>query len=191
MQSTNGNVVKLKLLCYNRDKHQSVGVCCTKQSWESNTPRPNSLGNETFYSLVYENKPFLNLLIIYILGWLIVTASHDDNRFFPYIDSWDLIRNHMTLSTRRRHLFKVRPHISTFKLFILEKFENVIVIVVFFIVIQLSCLFSMWFRRKSFFSKSYQLPHLNDICGCGFIAKAILTIFSLDEIQVFKMSAWS
>ena len=51
-------------------------------------------------------------------------------------------------------ILKDRAHLSTLKFFILEKFACIVVLIVFFVIVQSSGLTSVWFREKLHFLKN-------------------------------------
>ena len=70
----------------------------------------------------------------------------------------------ISLSVIRVQCVKDRAHLSTFKFFILEKFSCIVVLIVFFVIVQSSGLTSVWFREKMTF--------INDIYGWGLLGAA-------------------
>ena len=56
--------------------------------------------------------------------------------------------------------FKDRAHLSTFKFFILEKFSCIVVLIVFFVIVQSSGLTSVWFREKITFFLNFISFHI-------------------------------
>ena len=55
---------------------------------------------------------------------------------------------------------KDRAHLSTFKFFILEKFSCIVVLIVFFVIVQSSGLTSVWFREKMTFFLNFISFHI-------------------------------
>ena len=59
-----------------------------------------------------------------------------------------------------KQLFKDRAHLSTFKIFIFEKFSCFIVLVVFLVIVQSSELVSVWFCEKMTFFPNFFSYHI-------------------------------
>ena len=66
---------------------------------------------------------------------------------------------------------KDRAHVSTFKIFIFDKFSCFIVLVVFLVIAQSSEFISLWFCEKKMTLVKI-LPYLCDICGRGLLGAA-------------------
>ena len=58
------------------------------------------------------------------------------------------------------HILKDRAHLSTFKIFIFEKFSCFIVLVVFLVIVQSSELVSVWFSEKMTFFPNFFSYHI-------------------------------
>ena len=70
-------------------------------------------------------------------------------------------------------VLKDRAHLSTFEFFILEKFSCIVVLIVFFVIVQSSGLISVWFRQNmTFFINFISFIYLCDICGRGLLGAA-------------------
>ena len=100
-----------------------------------------------------------------------------------------------TLGRGRRQLtLKDRAHLSTFKFFILEKFSCVVVLIVFFVIVQSSGLISVWFREKmtfflNFISFHIFAIHVGGACwglptACRLIAVSGARLPSVDGLTV-------
>ena len=103
-----------------------------------------------------------------------------------------------TLHTVRTLLYSVmlkdRAHLSTFKFFILEKFSCIVVLIVFFVIVQSSGLTSVWFREKMTFFINYISFHIFAIyvggacwglpAACRLIAVSGARLPSVDGLTV-------
>ena len=89
---------------------------------------------------------------------------------------------------------KDRAHLSTFKFFILEKFSCIVVLVVFFVIVQSSGLTSVWFREKMTFFLNFISFHIFAIyvggacwglpAACRLIAVSGARLPSVDGLTV-------
>ena len=85
---------------------------------------------------------------------------------------------------------KDRAHLSTFKFFILEKFSCIVVLIVFFVIVQSSGLTYVWFREKTTFFLNFISFHIFAIyvggacwglpAACGLIAVSGARLPSVD-----------
>ena len=62
--------------------------------------------------------------------------------------------------TQGYFIIKDRAHLSTFEFFILEKFSCIVVLIVFFVIVQSSGLISVWFRQKMTFFINFISFHI-------------------------------
>ena len=95
---------------------------------------------------------------------------------------------------RLLNLLKDRAHLSTFKFFILEKFSCIVVLIVFFVIVQSSGLTSVWFREKMTFFLNFISFHIFAIyvggacwglpAACGLIAVSGARLPSVDGLTV-------
>ena len=69
-----------------------------------------------------------------------------------------MFRHHGCILTQK--CFKDRAHLSTFKIFIFEKFSCFIVLVVFLVIVQSSELVSVWFCKKMTFFPNFFSYHI-------------------------------
>ena len=91
-------------------------------------------------------------------------------------------------------LLKDRAHLSTFKFFILEKFSCIVVLIVFFVIVQSSGLTSVWFREKTTFFLNFISFHIFAIyvggacwglpAACRLIAVSGARLPSVDGLTV-------
>ena len=89
---------------------------------------------------------------------------------------------------------KDRAHLSTFKFFILEKFSCIVVLIVFFVIVQSSGLTSVWFREKMTFFLNFISFHIFKIyvggacwglpAACMLIAVSGARLPSVDGLTV-------
>ena len=89
---------------------------------------------------------------------------------------------------------KDRAHLSTFKFFILEKFSCIVVLIVFFVIVQWSGLTSVWFREKMTFFLNFISFHIFAIyvggacwglpAACRLIAVSGARLPSVDGLTV-------
>ena len=89
---------------------------------------------------------------------------------------------------------KDRAHLSTFKFFILEKFSCIVVLIVFFVIVQSSGLTYVWFREKTTFFLNFISFHIFAIyvggacwglpAACGLIAVSGARLPSVDGLTV-------
>ena len=89
---------------------------------------------------------------------------------------------------------KDRAHLSTFKFFILEKFSCIVVLIVFFVIVQSSWLISVWFREKMTFFLNFISFHIFAIyvggacwglpAACRLIAVSGARLPSVDGLTV-------
>ena len=89
---------------------------------------------------------------------------------------------------------KDRAHLSTFQFFILEKFSCIVVLIVFFIIVQSSGLISVWFREKMTFFINFISFHIFAIyvggacwglpAACRLIAVSGARLPSVDGLTV-------
>ena len=96
--------------------------------------------------------------------------------------------------TVSRAYLKDRAHLSTFKFFILEKFSCIVVLIVFFVIVQSSGLTSVWFREKMTFFLNFISFHIFAIyvggacwglpAACGLIAVSGARLPSVDGLTV-------
>ena len=90
--------------------------------------------------------------------------------------------------------FKDRAHLSTFEFFILEKFSCIVVLIVFFVIVQSSGLISVWFRQKMTFFINFISFHIFAIyvggacwglpAACRLIAVSGARLPSVDGLTV-------
>ena len=88
--------------------------------------------------------------------WLCL-GHHDTRSNYmacPATPIWHFVRPQKEPWQNVRH-FKDRAHLSTFKIFIFEKFSCFIVLVVFLVVVQSSELISVWFCEKMTFFPNF------------------------------------
>ena len=91
-------------------------------------------------------------------------------------------------------LLKDRAHLSTFEFFILEKFSCIVVLIVFFVIVQSSGLISVWFRQKMTFFINFISFHIFAIyvggacwglpAACRLIAVSGARLPSVDGLTV-------
>ena len=91
-------------------------------------------------------------------------------------------------------MVKDRAHLSTFKFFILEKFSCIVVLIVFFVIVQSSGLTSVWFREKITFFLNFISFHIFAIyvggacwglpAACRLIAVSGARLPSVDGLTV-------
>ena len=91
-------------------------------------------------------------------------------------------------------VFKDRAQLSTFKIFILEKFSCIVVLIVFFVIVQSSGLTSVWFREKMTFFLNFISFHIFAIyvggacwglpAACRLIAVSGARLPSVDGLTV-------
>ena len=91
-------------------------------------------------------------------------------------------------------VIKDRAHLSTFKFFILEKFSCIVVLIVFFVIVQSSGLTHVWFREKTTFFLNFISFHIFAIyvggacwglpAACGLIAVSGARLPSVDGLTV-------
>ena len=89
---------------------------------------------------------------------------------------------------------KDRAHLSTFEFFILEKFSCIVVLIVFFVIVQSSGLISVWFRQKMTFFINFISFHIFAIyvggacwglpAACRLIAVSRARLPSVDGLTV-------
>ena len=89
---------------------------------------------------------------------------------------------------------KNRAHLSTFKFFILEKFSCIVVLIIFFVIVQSSGLTSVWFREKMTFFLNFISFHIFAIyvggacwglpAACRLIAVSGARLPSVDGLTV-------
>ena len=89
---------------------------------------------------------------------------------------------------------KDRAHLSTFEFFILEKFSCIVVLIVFFVIVQSSGLISVWFRQKMTFFINFISFHIFAIyvggacwglpAACRLIAVSGARLPSVDGLTV-------
>ena len=70
-----------------------------------------------------------------------------------------LTAKHASCATKYTDV-KDRAHLSTFEFFILEKFSCIVVLIVFFVIIQSSGLISVWFRQNMTFFINFISFHI-------------------------------
>ena len=90
--------------------------------------------------------------------------------------------------------FKDRAHLSTFEFFILEKFSCIVVLIVFFVIVQSSGLISVWFRQNMTFFINFISFHIFAIyvggacwglpAACRLIAVSGARLPSVDGLTV-------
>ena len=91
-------------------------------------------------------------------------------------------------------ILKDRAHLSTFEFFILEKFSCIVVLIVFFVIVQSSGLISVWFRQKMTFFINFISFHIFAIyvggacwglpAACRLIAVSGARLPSVDGLTV-------
>ena len=104
----------------------------------------------------------------YIIQYVIVLIKTNGNTsvfswpilaylFYPF---GERISERSSQSWDKKHAFKDRAHLSTFKMFIFDKFSCFIVLVVFLVIVQSSELFSVWFCEKMTFFPNFFSYHI-------------------------------
>ena len=99
-----------------------------------------------------------------------------------------------TVNSKDPDWLKDRAHLSTFKFFILEKFSCIVVLIVFFVIVQSSGLTYVWFREKTTFFLNFISFHIFAIyvggacwglpAACGLIAVSGARLPSVDGLTV-------
>ena len=129
----------------------------------------------------------------------LVDSSHDDLRYhmnqyvFNKMYNTDF-GNLVPLVIANVLHVKDRAHLSTFKFFILEKFSCIVVLIVFFVIVQSSGLTYVWFREKTTFFLNFISFHIFAIyvggacwglpAACGLIAVSGARLPSVDGLTV-------
>ena len=108
-----------------------------------------------------------------------------------------LLLDNLRWSTNIRLMYigiKDRAHLSTFEFFILEKFSCIVVLIVFFVIVQSSGLISVWFRQNMTFFINFISFHIFAIyvggacwglpAACRLIAVSGARLPSVDGLTV-------
>ena len=109
----------------------------------------------------------------------------------PFSESMFCIRD---IKSRMNNKLKDRAHLSTFEFFILEKFSCIVVLIVFFVIVQSSGLISVWFRQNMTFFINFISFHIFAIyvggacwglpAACRLIAVSGARLPSVDGLTV-------
>ena len=104
------------------------------------------------------------------------------------------LKPHDNMQYCRWGRIKDRAHLSTFEFFILEKFSCIVVLIVFFVIVQSSGLISVWFRQKMTFFINFISFHIFAIyvggacwglpAACRLIAVSGARLPSVDGLTV-------
>ena len=124
-----------------------------------------------------------SLICVWINGWVNNREAGDVRRYCAHYDVTLVIMENLYTwkdglytetgrlsqsETEMGHrVFKDRAHLSTFKIFIFEKFSCSIVLVVFFIIVQSSDLISVWLCEKLTFFPNFFSYHIFVACVGG------------------------
>ena len=113
--------------------------------------------------------------------------------FSRWLLKWIFLNENVWISIKDS--LKDRAHLSTFKFFILEKFSCIVVLIVFFVIVQSSGLTSVWFREKMTFFLNFISFHIFAIyvggacwglpAACGLIAVSGARLPSVDGLTVW------
>ena len=124
--------------------------------------------------------------LVQVMAWCRQATSHYLSQCWP--------RSMSPNGVTRPPWVKDRAHLSTFKFFILEKFSCIVVLIVFFVIVQSSGLTSVWFREKMTFFLNFISFHIFAIyvggacwglpAACGLIAVSGARLPSVDGLTV-------
>ena len=111
-----------------------------------------------------------------------------------YLPHFHIITSVSNMVTIDIMISKDRAHLSTFKFFILEKFSCIVILIVFFVIVQSSGLTSVWFREKMTFFLNFISFHIFAIyvggacwglpAACRLIAVSGARLPSVDGLTV-------